>query len=200
MTYLCVGVLAIFALGTLRALDASAAPADEKTVVVLDTTVGPISIELDAAKAPISVKNFLGYVDKGFYDGLIFHRVIPGFMIQGGGLDGQLNDKSDGKPTIKNESDNGLANARGTIAMARKNEPDSGSCQFYINVKDNASLDGRGAPRGYTVFGKVIDGMETVDKIVAVKTTTKRAPDGMPYQDTPVEPIVIKSAKRKAKS
>ena len=200
MTYFCVGALALFALGGLTAVDAGSAAADENPVVVLDTTAGKISIALSPAEAPASVKNFLSLVDEGFYDGLIFHRVIPGFMIQGGGLTEKLEDKSEGKKTIINESNNGLSNKRGTIAMARKQNPDSASAQFYINVKDNTSLDGGQAPNGYTVFGKVIDGMETVDAIVKVKTTTKRGPDGIPYSDSPVTPVLIKSAKRKAKA
>jgi peptidyl-prolyl cis-trans isomerase A (cyclophilin A) len=202
MTCCCASVVALLALCTSSLMGAgpAPAPADEKPVVVLDTTAGPIAIELDAEKAPITVKNFLEYVDKGFYNGLVFHRVIPGFMIQGGGIDEEMNDKSEDKQTIKNESDNGLRNARGTIAMARKGHPDSASCQFYINVKDNANLDGGRAPTGYTVFGKVIEGMDTVDKIVSVPRTTKRAPDGMVYENMPVKPVVIKSAKRKAKS
>jgi peptidyl-prolyl cis-trans isomerase A (cyclophilin A) len=200
MTCYCASVLALLALYTSSVHGAGPRPADEKPVVVLDTTAGPITIELDAEKAPITVKNFLKYVDSGFYNGLIFHRVIPGFMIQGGGMDEQMTDKSDDKQTIKNESDNGLKNARGTIAMARKGDPNSGSCQFYLNVKDNASLDGGRAPMGYTVFGKVIDGMDTVDKIVMVPSATKRAPDGKVYENMPVKPVVIKSAKRKAKS
>jgi peptidyl-prolyl cis-trans isomerase A (cyclophilin A) len=199
MTYFSVGALAVVALVSMSAVGADPRPAPEKPVVVLDTTMGPITIELDEEKAPITVKNFLEYVDKKFYDGLTFHRVIPGFMIQGGGMDEQLNDKSEDKKTIKNESNNGLPNARGTIAMARKGHPDSASCQFYINVKDNVGLNGGAEPRGYTVFGKVIDGMDTVDKIVNTPRGRKRGPNGTVYDDVPEKPVVIKSATRKAK-
>jgi peptidyl-prolyl cis-trans isomerase A (cyclophilin A) len=163
-----------------------------KPLVVLDTSLGPITLELDQVKAPISVENFLKYVDEGFYDNLVFHRVIPGFMIQGGGMTDQMVEKSEGKlKQIKNESSNGLSNVRGTIAMARMNDPNSASCQFFINHADNSKLDTyRG---GYAVFGKVIDGLEVVDKIAKVPTTTR---SGQP--DVPVNPVYIKSAKRKS--
>jgi cyclophilin family peptidyl-prolyl cis-trans isomerase len=158
--------------------------------------MGDITIELDQEKAPITVENFLKYVDKGFYDNLIFHRVISSFMIQGGGLDEKLSEKSEGqRGTIKNESKNGLSNVRGTIAMARKPDPNSAQNQFFINVEDNKKLDTYGG--GYAVFGKVIDGMDVVDKIKKVKTTTKVAGNGQPMDDVPVEAVVIKSAKRK---
>ena len=199
MTYFCVGVLAIVALGTLSVTDANAA-ADDNPVVVMDTTAGKITIELNPTAAPATVKNFLKLVDDGYYDGLIFHRVIPDFMIQGGGLTEKMEDKSDGQNKVVNESNNGLSNKRGTIAMARKNDPDSASAQFYINVKDNNNLDGRQAPTGYTVFGKVTDGLDTVDSIVKAKTTTKVGRDGMQYANCPETPIVIKSAKRKPAS
>jgi cyclophilin family peptidyl-prolyl cis-trans isomerase len=199
MTYLSVSALALLALVSVSAVGADPRPAGEKPVVVLDTNMGPITIELDEEKAPITVKNFLEYVDKKFYDGLVFHRVMPDFMIQGGGMDEQLNDKGDDRKTIKNESNNGLANDRGTIAMARKPHPDSATCQFFINVKNNPALNGSNSPSGYTVFGKVIDGMETVDKIKNVQTTVKRGPDGRPYENVPVKPVIIKSATRKAK-
>ncbi|MFO0954060.1 MAG: peptidylprolyl isomerase [Isosphaeraceae bacterium] len=163
-----------------------------KPVVVLDTSEGAIAIELDPAKAPITVKNFLAYVDEGYYDNLIFHRVISGFMIQGGGMDEQMKEKGPTHPPIKNESGNGLSNARGTIAMARTNDPDSATCQFFINHKDNKQLDSFGG--GYAVFGKVIDGMDVVDKIAGVSTTIRGG-----HRDVPQAPITIKSAKRKGK-
>jgi len=164
-----------------------------KPIVVLDTSEGAITLELDPAKAPITVANFLKYVDSGFYDNLIFHRVISGFMIQGGGMTDKMDEKSTGKnPPIKNESGKGLSNVRGSIAMARTGDPDSATCQFFINHKDNANLDNYGG--GYTVFGKVIDGMDVVDKIAAAPTTTKAG-----HRDVPQSPIYIKSAKRKGK-
>ena len=195
-TYLGVSVLACVTFGGL-----GATPADEKPVVVLDTTAGAITIELDPAKAPITVENFLTHVDALFYNNLIFHRVIPGFMIQGGGLDIDLTEhQKKGAKSIKNESDNGLSNKRGTITMARMDDPDSATSQFFINVADNKRLDGRGGPNGYTVFGKVLDGMDVVDAIVKAPRGKARDPRGMVYDDVPVAPIVIKSAKRKAKS
>ena len=175
---------------------------DDQPVVVLDTTAGPITLQLDRAKAPISVDNFLKYVDKGFYDGLIFHRVIPGFMIQGGGMQevkNTLQEKKEGAfPPIKNESSNGLRHARGTLAMARTPNPDSATSQFFINHGNNVSLDR--APGGYTVFGKVIEGLDVVDTIAKAQTTTKRDSLGNDHEDVPVKAIVIKSAKRKAQS
>ncbi len=167
---------------------------DKHPVVVLDTTAGEITIELDREKAPITVDNFLKYVDDKFYDGLIFHRVIPTFMIQGGGFDSQLQEKQEGKRApIRNESGNGLSNTRGTIAMARTNDPNSATCQFFINRVDNPNLDTYGG--GYAVFGKVTAGLDVVDKIALGRTTVR---SGM--RDVPVDPVVIKSARRKAKS
>jgi cyclophilin family peptidyl-prolyl cis-trans isomerase len=175
---------------------------DEHPVVVIDTTAGAITVELDRAKAPISVENFLKYVDKGFYDGLIFHRVMNGFMIQGGGMEetnGTLQEKKAGAfPPIKNESSNGLKHARGTIAMARTPDPDSATSQFFINHVNNQGLDE--APGGYTVFGKVIDGMDVVDAIAKARVTTKRDSFGTRHQNVPATPISIKSVKRKEKA
>jgi peptidyl-prolyl cis-trans isomerase A (cyclophilin A) len=169
----------------------SAQADDTKPVVILDTSMGKITIELDKEKAPITVENFLKYVDAGFYDNLIFHRVIENFMIQGGGFNAKMEEKTEGqRGTIKNESGNGLSNVTGTIAMARRPDPNSAQNQFFINVKDNTNLDsGR-----YAVFGKVIDGMDVVEKIKKAPTTTRARMD-----DVPVEPVTIKSAKRKAK-
>ncbi|MCA9242491.1 MAG: peptidylprolyl isomerase [Phycisphaerales bacterium] len=143
------------------------AEGDLKATVKMKTSLGDITLELDAERAPITVANFLSYVDKGFYKGTIFHRVIKGFMIQGGGFSPDLDEKSDGlQPPIKNEWKNGLKNGRGTIAMARTNDPDSATAQFFINVVDNSRLD-RPISGGaaYCVFGKVVDGMDVVDKI-----------------------------------
>jgi peptidyl-prolyl cis-trans isomerase A (cyclophilin A) len=190
-------LILVLTLGAGLALDAGpvATQADDKhPVVVLDTTAGEITIELDREKAPITVDNFLKYVDDKFYDGLIFHRVIPTFMIQGGGFDSQLQEKQVGKRApIRNESGNGLSNTRGTIAMARTNDPNSATCQFFINRVDNPNLDTYGG--GYAVFGKVIAGLDVVDKIATGRTTVR---SGM--RDVPVDPVVIKSARRKAKS
>ena len=165
---------------------------DTTVVVVMETSMGDITIELNAAKAPITVKNFLGYVDDGFYDGTIFHRVMPTFMIQGGGMEPGMKEKQT-KPTIKNESFNALQNKRGTIAMARTSAPDSASSQFFINVTDNGFLDKAQAQDrvGYCVFGKVIDGMDIVDKIRVVRTTTRGH-----HENVPVDDVIIKSIRR----
>jgi cyclophilin family peptidyl-prolyl cis-trans isomerase len=178
--------LCFVALGMVAANGARAA----NPVVVMDTSMGTIKIELDEAKAPISVKNFLGYVKDKHYDGLIFHRVIDGFMIQGGGFEPGMKQKKITKEPIKNESGNGLSNAKYTIAMARTSDPDSATAQFYINVKDNKGLDGGPGQPGYAVFGKVISGMDVVDKIKGVKTGTKAG-----FRDVPVDDVVIKSVK-----
>ena len=161
-------------------------------MVVLTTTLGEIEVELDEAKAPITVKNFLQYVDEGFYDGVIFHRVISGFMIQGGGFTPAMQQKKT-RATIQNEAANGLKNLRGTLAMARTSAPHSASAQFFINHKDNAFLDHPGQDGwGYAVFGRVTAGMDVVDKIAAVRTGTKA---GM--SDVPVDAVAIVSARRK---
>ena len=158
--------------------------------VKLETSMGDIVIELDRKAAPVTVKNFLAYVEQGFYDGMIFHRVIPDFMIQAGGFTADMRKKQTHGPIV-NEANNGLKNNRGTIAMARKNNPDTATSQFFINHRDNDFLnylDGRNP--GYAVFGKVIEGMDVVDAIAAVRTVKRR---GM--TNVPAEPIVIRSAK-----
>lgn len=161
-------------------------------VVIIETSKGDIEVTLNKAKAPISVDNFLKYVDDKFYDGTIFHRVIDGFMIQGGGMLPDMSEKKNRAP-IKNEAKNGLSNIRGTIAMARTNIVDSATSQFFINVADNKMLDYKSdANYGYAVFGEVTKGMDVVDKIKAVPTGNK----GM-HQDVPNETITIKSIKRK---
>ncbi len=155
----------------------------------IETSMGSITLELDDAKAPVTVANFLAYAASGHYDGTIFHRVIDGFMIQGGGLDKAMDQKPTNDP-IKNEAANGLKNLRGTIAMARTMVVDSATSQFFINLVDNAFLDYSGPdPRtfGYAVFGKVTDGMDVVDRIAKVKTGAF----GM-HRDVPEEPILIK--------
>ena len=163
----------------------------ENTQVVFSTNQGDITIELYADKAPITVKNFLAYVDEGFFNNTIFHRVIPNFMIQGGGFTQDMQQKPT-KPPIKNEADNGLRNSRGTLAMARTGVVDSATAQFFINLTENSFLDNGVRDFGYAVFGKVVAGMDVVDKIAAVKTTTKAG-----NQNVPVDPVVITGAKRK---
>lgn len=158
--------------------------------VKLETSMGDVFIELNEEAAPVTVANFLGYVEDGFFDGLIFHRVIAGFMIQGGGFTDAMGQKQTRSPIV-NEAANGLKNDRGSIAMARTNDPDSATAQFFINHKDNDFLNYAGAGNpGYAVFGKVVDGMDVVDAIAAVKTTMR---NGM--GDVPVEVVVIESAK-----
>jgi cyclophilin family peptidyl-prolyl cis-trans isomerase len=160
--------------------------------VVLQTSMGQIVIELYPDKAPISVENFLKYVDSGFYSGTIFHRVIPNFMVQGGGFTTDMQQKKTQAP-IQNEASNGLKNDRGTLAMARTNDPNSATAQFFINVKDNAFLNYSGpGPRGagYAVFGKVVEGMDVADKIVNTPTTN------VPMENMPKTAVLIESAKR----
>jgi peptidyl-prolyl cis-trans isomerase B (cyclophilin B) len=159
--------------------------------VALDTNHGTIVLELLAAEAPKTVENFLQYVNAGFYDGTLFHRVIPNFMIQGGGFDGQQRQKPT-RQQIQNEADNGLTNQRGTVAMARTNDPHSATAQFFINLKDNGFLNHTGKnPQGwgYTVFGRVIEGMDVVDAIARVKTGRRGH-----YDDVPLETVVIQKA------
>jgi cyclophilin family peptidyl-prolyl cis-trans isomerase len=161
--------------------------------VLIKTSLGDITVELAPDKAPETVKNFLQYVDDKFYDKTIFHRVISGFMIQGGGLDAGLVKKAT-RPPVKNESSNGLSNDRGTIAMARTSDPDSATAQFFINVVDNKMLDKKGdAPSaaGYCVFGKVTAGMDVVDKIRAVPTGARSG-----FNDVPTTTVVIESIRR----
>ncbi|MEX8517923.1 MAG: peptidylprolyl isomerase [Leptothrix sp. (in: b-proteobacteria)] len=168
------------------ALGVTATWAQQK--VKLETSAGDIVVELDAAKAPKTVANFVQYVKDGHYDGTIFHRVIGNFMIQGGGMTDNLHEKPTRAP-IPLESRNGLSNARGTLAMARTNAPDSATAQFFINVKDNPFLDASNGSAGYAVFGKVVAGMDVVDKIKTVPTGNR----GM-HQNVPLEPVLIKKA------
>ena len=165
-----------------------------QTQVVMDTSHGQIEIEVDEAKAPISAANFLKYVDDGFYNGLIFHRVINGFMIQGGGMNQKMEEKKTRAP-IKNEANNGLSNVTGTLAMARTNDPHSATAQFFINVNDNSSLNHTSqtpAGWGYAVFGRVTKGMDIVNRIKTVRTGNLRG-----HSDVPMDPVFIKSVKRK---
>lgn len=159
-------------------------------VVLIKTSLGDIKVELNAEKAPVTVKNFLDYTQENFYDHTIFHRVIPGFMIQGGGFTADLKQKTTHAP-IKNEAENGLLNERGTLAMARTSDVNSATGQFFINTVDNAFLNFKGkSPQtyGYCVFGKVIQGMDVVDKIAKVPTSDKG-----PHQNVPVQPVEILS-------
>jgi peptidyl-prolyl cis-trans isomerase A (cyclophilin A) len=179
--------IALAACTLLLTLNAMAA---DNPKVLLTTSLGEIEIELEAEKAPISVANFLTYVDSGYYAGTQFHRVIPGFMVQGGGFDAQMEQKQTLEP-IKNEADNGLHNVRGTLAMARTQIRDSATSQFFINHKDNAFLDHGSRDFGYAVFGKVVRGMDVVDKIAQVPTANRGG-----HQNVPREPVLIVEAKR----
>ena len=171
----------------------AAAPSPRPTpsgpVVVLETSLGRIRIGLYDDKSPISTENFLKYVRKGQYNGTLFHRVIPTFMIQGGGMTADMKEKPT-DPPIRNEARNGVRNSRGTLAMARTDDPNSATAQFFINLKDNASLDFGIRGAGYAVFGEVIEGMDVVDKIAAVPTTRRGQHD-----DVPVTPVLITSAR-----
>ena len=159
-------------------------------MIRFETSHGDFTVELDEESAPVSSKNFLRYVDEGFFDGTVFHRVIPGFMVQGGGFTPDMEQKS-GHAPIRNEADNGLRNLRGTLAMARTNDLHSATSQFFINLVDNAFLDHKTGSFGYAVFGRVVGGMDVIDKIAKVKTGRQRGHD-----DVPAEPVVIKSVRR----
>lgn len=160
-------------------------------MVRFETSLGDFVLELFPAEAPVSVENFLQYVDDGHFEGTVFHRVIPGFVIQGGGLTEDMSQKSTRAP-IANEATNGLRNLRGALSMARTNDVNSATSQFFVNLVDNAFLDHQG-PRnyGYAVFAKVVEGMDVVDKIAAVQTGRRRGHD-----DVPLEPVVVKAARR----
>lgn len=156
-------------------------------VVLISTNLGDIKIKLDGGKAPVSVDNFLSYTNEGFYDGVIFHRVIPNFMVQTGGMTEDMKQKPTKSP-IKNEADNGLPNKRGSVAMARTSEINSATSQFFFNVNDNDFLNHGERDFGYAVFGEVVEGMDTVDKIAAVETGSVGY-----FRDVPKEPVIIKS-------
>ncbi len=179
---------------SLTSLSATAQEPAKDTLVELQTNYGNITIKLFPDKAPKTVENFLGYVDEKFYDGTIFHRVMPTFMIQGGGHTEDMREKKT-RAAIENEADNGLSNKRGTLAMARKGDPHSATAQFFINVKDNAGLDHRskanGRAWGYCVFGQVVKGMSVVDDIKNVPTTSKGF-----HENVPVKPVIIQKAIR----
>lgn len=157
-------------------------------MIVFETNHGTMKIEVYPDKAPVTVENFLKYVDDGFYNGTIFHRVIPGFVIQGGGFDAQMAQKETRAP-IKNEADNGLNNERGTLSMARTQVKDSATSQFFVNLQDNDVLDHGARDFGYAVFAKVVEGLDVVDKIAGVATGNHG-----PHGDVPVEPVIIESA------
>lgn len=178
----------LIATSAILSTNSYAAPATKPVQACLTTNYGKIELQLDQAKAPLSVANFEQYVKSGFYKDKIFHRVIPNFMIQGGGFDKDMNQAATKAP-IKNEANNGLKNDKYTIAMARTNDPDSATAQFFINVKDNDFLNYSPSNPGYAVFGKVTKGQDVVDKIAAVKTGSK----GM-YQDVPDSPVTITNA------
>ena len=155
-------------------------------MIRFETTLGDLTIELFEKEAPLSVANFLKYVDDGFFDGTIFHRIVPGFVIQGGGFTEDLTQKRT-HPPVKNEADNGVKNARGSLSMARTNDINSATSQFFVNLKDNDFLDHSRANFGYAVFAKVTDGMDVVDKIAKVETGRRRG-----FDDVPVEAVVMK--------
>ena len=182
----------VFVTGALAgSLSETAAQAGKGPVVVMKTSMGEIRIELNKEKAPVSVENFLGYVTKKFYDGTIFHRVIAGFMIQGGGFTTEGVKKAAGAP-IRNEASNGLKNVRGSIAMARTADPNSATCQFFINVVDNPGLDYPGRDgAGYAVFGQVIGGMDVVDKIKAVATGQRYGMGDVPLANVVIESVRV---------
>ena len=158
-------------------------------MIRFETTLGDFSIELFEKEAPESVANFIRYIEDGFFDGTIFHRIVPGFVIQGGGFTEDMTQKKT-KPPIKNEADNGLKNKRGTLSMARTNDINSATSQFFVNLKDNDFLDHSRGNVGYAVFAKVTDGMDVVDKIAAVETGRKRG-----FDDVPVEAVTMKSVR-----
>lgn len=190
-SFICLLAFAALALSLSVPL-AAAGEKSQNTVVVVKTNLGQFNIELYDKKAPITVKNFLEYVDQKFYDGTIFHRVIPNFMIQGGGFTPDMMKKA-ARPPIKNEADNGLENLKGSLAMARTAEVNSATCQFFINVKDNKVLDHGVRDFGYAVFGKVVEGWDVVEKIKNIKTTVKDR-----YRDVPAKPVIIESMRRVA--
>jgi cyclophilin family peptidyl-prolyl cis-trans isomerase len=159
-------------------------------MIVFETTLGNFTIEFFEKEAPISVANFKKYIDEGFFDGTIFHRIVPGFVIQGGGFTEDMTQKKN-NPAIKNEADNGLKNSRGTLSMARTNDINSATSQFFVNLKDNDFLDHSRGNFGYAVFAKVTQGMDVIDKIAAVETGRKKG-----FDDVPVEPVIMTSVRK----
>jgi peptidyl-prolyl cis-trans isomerase A (cyclophilin A) len=161
-------------------------------MIRFETTLGDFTIEFHEKEAPQTVANFLRYIDEGFFDGTIFHRIVPGFVIQGGGFTEDMAQKRT-HPTIKNEADNGLKNDRGTLSMARTSDINSATSQFFVNLKDNEFLDHKKGNFGYAVFARVTEGMDVVDKIAAVETGRRRG-----FDDVPVQPVIMKSVRRVA--
>ncbi len=159
-------------------------------MIRFETTLGNFTVELFGDKAPVSAENFLKYVDEGFFDGTVFHRIVPGFVIQGGGFTEDMSQKKN-HPPIKNEADNGVKNTRGTLSMARTNDINSATSQFFVNLKDNDFLDNSRGNFGYAVFGKVAEGMDVIDKIAAVKTGRRKG-----FEDVPLDPVVMTSVRR----
>jgi cyclophilin family peptidyl-prolyl cis-trans isomerase len=190
-----VGVLCLLAFSTpLTAANKKHMPGDPMSdTFVIETSLGTITVQLDPKGAPLHSANFAKYADDGYFDGLVFHRVIPNFMIQGGGMSPELSQKRVTQNPVRNESLNGLKNLRGTLAAARTSDPDSATSQFFINLKDNDFLDGNPATKkiGYSVYGKVTAGMDVVDKIAAVRTTTRGQ-----FSDVPEQAVTIKSVRR----
>jgi cyclophilin family peptidyl-prolyl cis-trans isomerase len=162
--------------------------------IQFETSHGPFTVELNPKEAPVTVENFLAYVDAGYFDGTIFHRIVPGFVIQGGGLTADFSTKAGGRAPIRNEATNGLKNLRGSLSMARTSDINSATSQFFVNLKDNDFLDNKGTSPdryGYAVFGRVTAGMETIDAIAKVRTGNRQR-----SQDAPLEDVIIKSARR----
>jgi cyclophilin family peptidyl-prolyl cis-trans isomerase len=159
-------------------------------MIRFETTLGNFTVEFYEKEAPVTVANFLRYVDDGFFDGTIFHRIVPGFVIQGGGFTGEMDQKRT-QPPIKNEADNGLKNARGSLSMARTNDVNSATSQFFVNLKDNDFLDHKRGNFGYAVFARVTEGMDVIDKIAAVETGRRHGHD-----DVPLEPVIMTSVRR----
>jgi peptidyl-prolyl cis-trans isomerase A (cyclophilin A) len=162
----------------------------DTSLIRFETSHGAFTVELFAKEAPLTVENFLRYVDEGHFAGTLFHRIVPGFVIQGGGLDAQFRNKRTRAP-VRNEAKNGLKNTRGTLSMARTSEVDSATSQFFVNLADNAFLDHSARDFGYAVFGRVTEGMDVIDRIAAVKTGRRQG-----YQDAPLEDVLIVSARR----
>jgi peptidyl-prolyl cis-trans isomerase A (cyclophilin A) len=159
-------------------------------MIRFETTLGDFTIEFHEKEAPLSVANFLRYIEDGFFDGTIFHRIVPGFVIQGGGFTEDMTQKQT-HPPVKNEADNGLKNDRGTLSMARTNDINSATSQFFVNLKDNEFLDHKKGNFGYAVFARVTEGMEVIDRIAAVETGRRRG-----FDDVPVKPVIMKSVRR----
>lgn len=183
--------VSIMVLLSLACSESTPDPEGVNPLVKLSTTLGDIVVELDMENAPVSVTNFMTYVDSCFYDSTIFHRVIPGFIIQGGQFMSDLTLKEARSPIIC-ESDNGLSNLRGTLAVARRGDPNSGTCQYFINLVDNPNLDKKDddIAIGYAVFGRIVIGMDVIDAIASEETTTQEDPEGQVYQDVPEVPIL----------